>query len=220
MGLVLRWDTEGSDKGQTARPRSLPQAPPDRHRPCSITPLGGHHADAFACQPAGTWGTKMLIWMPAASGEMCVELTTSLGSRWGCITAPPSLSPTTTATANTKPQHRPVFPLNPSHIRASRKSHRNHWHHGEHITSSQQRNPALIFTLNLVLLSGLCLNTPSEVSHFRETRGEAGATMLYKRSHHRLPGWYSLTSQKAAGFKTKSGFQILRQTEPLGRRFR
>lgn len=157
-------------------------------------------------QPAGRWTTKLLIWMPAASGEMCLKLTSSLGSRWGCITP-------------THRRHLPVFlRFIPSHIRASHSlaTTTDTTSSTSHPCSS---NPLLIFTLNLVLLSGLCLYTPSEISHFKKNSWAAGAAILYNCSHHRLPRWYGLTSQKALGFKTKSGFLIRRQTELLRKHF-
>lgn len=68
-------------------------------------------------------------------------------------------------------QHHPLFSLClciiPSHIRASRSltTTTDTTMSTSHPCSSY---PLLIFTLNLVLRSGLCLNTPSEVSHFRK----------------------------------------------------
>lgn len=95
--------------------------------------------------------------MPAASVEMCLKLTSSLGSCQGCIapTHPPS----------TPPSLSPCFI--PSHIRAShsRTTASDTTTNTSHPCSSY---PPLIFTLNLVLLSGLRLNTPSEISHFKK----------------------------------------------------
>lgn len=55
----------------------------------------------------------------------------------------------------------------PSHIRAS---HSLTTTTDTTTSTSHPRSsyPPLIFTLNLVLLSGLCLNTPSEISHFKK----------------------------------------------------
>lgn len=130
--------------------------------------------------------------MPAASGEMRLKLTSSLGSCWGCI------SPT-------HRRHLPVFLcFIPSHIRASHSlaTTTDTTSSTSHPCSS---NPLLIFTLNLVLLSGLCLNTPSEISRFKTKSRAAGAAMLYNCSRHRLPCWCSLTSQKA-GIQNKIRF--------------
>lgn len=96
--------------------------------------------------------------MPAASGQMFLKLTSSLGSCQGYIT------PT-----HHQHQHHPLFfsvsassfltlePLtvSPQPLTSPRAHPRTGY-------------PPFIFTLNLVLLSGLRLNTPSEISHFKK----------------------------------------------------
>lgn len=122
--------------------------------------------------------------------------------------------------AHHQQQHHPLFLCASSLLTLEplTVSPKNHWHHHQHITSSQQLPTAHLHTKpcpSFRLTSQHSLrNKP-----FQKDSWAAGAAMLYNRCHHRLPRWYSLTSQKTAGFKTKSGFLILRQTELLGRRF-
>lgn len=101
--------------------------------------------------------------MPAASWEMCLKLTSSLGSCQGCIT--PTHPPITTT--NTTLSISVCLRFIPSHIRAS---HSLATTTDTTTSTSHPRSsyPLLIFTLNLVLLSGLRLNTPSEISHFKK----------------------------------------------------
>lgn len=116
--------------------------------------------------------------MPAASEEMCRKLTSSLGSYQGCIT--PTRPPPTPLSLSQR------LCFIPSHIRAS--------HNLTTTTDTTTRTshprssyPLLIFTLNLVLLSGLRLNIPSEISYFKKTHEQSEQPMLYDCSHHRLP---------------------------------
>lgn len=104
--------------------------------------------------------------MPAASGKMCRKLTSSLGSYQGCIT--PTRTPPTPLSLS---QHLCFIP---SHIRAS---HNLTTTTDTTIRTSHPRSsyPLLIFTLNLVLLSGLRLNIPSEISYFKKDSWAAGA---------------------------------------------
>lgn len=103
------------------------------------------------------------MWMPAASGEMCLKLESSLGSCQGCIT-PTRPPPTPTPTP---PSLSLCLCFIPSHIRAS---HSLTTTTDTTTSTSHPRSsyPLLIFTLNRVLLSGLRLNTPSEISHFKK----------------------------------------------------
>lgn len=99
--------------------------------------------------------------MPAASGEMCLKLTCSLGSCQGCITF------TRPSPAPTPPSLFLCLYFISSHIRASHSLTTT----TDTTTSTSHPHssyPLLIFSLNLVLLSGLCLNTPSEISHFKK----------------------------------------------------
>lgn len=72
-------------------------------------------------------------------------------------------------TQKRRPRAAPSSPLLLSHIRASRSSTATT---DANVSTSQPRSrrPPLISALNLVLLSGLCLYPPSEVSHFRKIR--------------------------------------------------
>lgn len=94
--------------------------------------------------------------------EMCLRLRFSLGLSQLCITAACQHKNDTLALL-----HLLRFIL--SHIRASHSSTAT----TDTTTSTshpRSRYPPLISVLNLVLLSGLCLYTPSEVSHFRKIR--------------------------------------------------
>lgn len=90
---------------------------------------------------------------------MCLKLTSSLGSCQGCIT--PTRPPPTPLSLSL------CLSFIPSHIRAS---HSLTTTTDTTTSTSHPRNsyPLLIFALNLVLLSGLCLNSPSEISHFKK----------------------------------------------------
>lgn len=92
--------------------------------------------------------------MPEASGGMCLKLASSLSSCQGCIT--PSREPSTPAST-------PTQPLTPSLRAAAAAAAAVATVAGAYHILTQP-----IFTLNPVLLSGLCLNIPSEKSHLKK----------------------------------------------------
>lgn len=148
---------------------------------CSSRTLRGDVKETFTgtfiCSGTSTTTQASKCPTPSASGqprryttlmsfarvqEMCLKLTFSLGLRQLCITATCQHKNDALALL-----HLLRFIL--SHIRASRSSTA-----ATDTTMStshpRSRYPPLISALNLVLLSGLCLYTPSQVSHFKKIR--------------------------------------------------
>ena len=104
--------------------------------------------------------------MPAASGEKCIW-----SSHLVWVHVKVALHPPSRHHHQAPPTPPSPFSLRlrfiPSHIRASHSltTTTDNTTSTSHLRSSY---PLLIFTLNLVLLSGLRLNTPSEISHFKK----------------------------------------------------
>lgn len=152
--LMLRQDAEGRCEGDfhwninlfraamVARPPSPPQRGP-------------------LLQPVQSKRWDFLMSLRRVQ-EMCLKLTFSLGLRQLCITATRQHKNNALALLH-------LLRFTFSHIRASRSSTTTT---DTTMSTSHPRSryPPLISTLNLVLLSGLCLYTPSEVSHFRKIR--------------------------------------------------
>ena len=102
----------------------------------------------------------------------------------------------------------------PSHIRASRTTTTD----TTTSTSHPSSYPLLIFTLNLVLLSGLCLNTPSEISHFKKIHEQLELPCCITAAITASP-LIQPDISKGCGIQNNIRFLIQRQTELLGRSF-
>lgn len=149
--------------------------------------------------------------MPAAAVgtlETSPELTVGLGSGWGCASINTSSSAADFSS-----------PANPSHIRVSVPP----------AAAASTRRPggsrpaAHLHTKSLSFSQAYVSTLPSEVSHFRETHGKPPQP---PRPAHSVTAAITGFPPDVVGrfkrlrdSKTKSGFQIPRQTEPLGRRF-